>query len=630
MASAYKECRPSGSVHWVILATIFLVAIFLRLISIGSQGLWTDEALTIVLSNWSISDMLLLPTDPTPFLYYGIHKLLLSANSSVAAVRSISVVAGVMSVGVMYLLGRLAFGAAGGLLTAALLAVWSSHVDYSQDARAYSLLFLLTLLTSLGLLYYAHLLHREATESHEAPSGRRLALVIFGLGNVLSFYTHVTSVFWIVLTCFLLLGIVVRERQIHRTELLTIFGVMTIVAMPGIYRLVLQMLVGDSFDWLRQPGLIRFATANAEVFLPIGLWDNSLTKTLGISRICLGVVLAGAVALVGWAFLFDDRRVLRRLQERPAVLWVILAYLTVPVVVWLFGFVARPLFLPRVILFCVPGLILLIVGFCFAFERRVAARAGAAAVLLYGGSTLLFGTMRVKEDWRGAYEYLLATVPPMDVIAVCPNWNYPALRYHAVIPVASAVLAIQRGGRMVQIEDGLGTDRDWDKTYFHYFSERSLLVVLASRIAGRRAPEHNTLVAAKLELMPGQSVWRVDGFCRPSYAAGMDAAFAAIDPNPSLVWTEKRRVPSSRITIRRYRVSAPAALDIRRLAPSEEISCRPVAQTLSRRYMRQFNAPAVMGKRHQGARLQAWGTRPATEVKVNTSTFWSGSLMTVR
>ena len=556
--------------HWAVLATILMVAILLRVVAIDAQGLETDEAMTIVLSNWSILDMLLLPTDPTPFLYYGIHKLLLSAHSSIAAIRSISLVAGVMSVGVMYLLGRLAFGAAGGLLTAALLAVWTPHVDYSQEARAYSVLFLLTLLTTLGLLYYAHLLHWEAAEPDKARSGRRLALVLFGLGNVLSFYTHVTSIFWIVLTCFLLLGIAIRARHIHRAELLTVFGVMAMLATPGIYRLVLQMFVGDAADWLRQPGLIGFASVNAQIFLPIGLWDNSLTNALGITRICRGVVLAGAVALVSSALWFDRGRVLRCLPERPAVLWVILGYLAIPIVVWLFGFVARPLFLPKIILFCVPGLILLIAAICFAFERRVAARVGIAVVLLYGGSTLLFGTMRKKEDWRGAYDYLAASVAPTDVIAVCPIYNYPTLRYHAVAPVASAVLAIttSRGRlRLLQIEDGLGTNRDWDKRYFHYELEGSRFAVLASRVIGRRAAVHDASVAAKLELVPSQSVWRVDGHCAPSDAAGMDARLNGLDPDPKVVWRERIYHGDYTVTIRRYRITVPVALDIQHPVP---------------------------------------------------------------
>jgi hypothetical protein len=213
----------------------------------------------------------------------------------------------------------------------------------------------------------------------------------------------------------------------------------------------------------------------------------------------------------------------------------------------------------RVILFCIPGVILLIAALCSAFERRVAAPAGIAVVLLYGGSTLLFGTMRDQEDWRGAYAYLAASAAPTDVIAVSPTYSYPALRYHAVAPVASAVLAITSGGRLLQIEDGLGTNRDWDKTYFRLKKRE----VLASRVIGRRAATHDTRVAAKLELLPGQSVWRVDG-AYGSYAVSMDASLSRLDPDPKVVWREpiSHRHP---VTIRRYRITVPVGLDIQRL-----------------------------------------------------------------
>ena len=99
---------------------------------------------------------------------------------------SMSVRSGVMSVGLIYMLGRLAFGASGGLLAAALLAVWSAHVDYSQEARAYSLLVFLTLLASLGTLLYARALHRIEVPSL-GKARRRVGLVLFAVGNVAHF-----------------------------------------------------------------------------------------------------------------------------------------------------------------------------------------------------------------------------------------------------------------------------------------------------------------------------------------------------------------------------------------------------------------------------------------------------------
>jgi hypothetical protein len=81
-----------------------------------------------------------------------------------------------------------------------------------------------------------------------------------------------------------------------------------------------------------------------------------------------------------------------------------------------------------------------------AFRERVAATVGTACVLLYGGSTLVVGTMRQKEDWRGAYAYLAEHASAADIIAVCPIYNYPSLRYHATAPVATMVLAVDREG----------------------------------------------------------------------------------------------------------------------------------------------------------------------------------------
>src|SRR4029434_1591033 len=115
MAVSLARNKLSG--HWAMLAAIIVAAILFRIVALDADGLWTDEALTIVLSNWSIPDMFVLPTDPTPPLYYVLHKLLIPANAPLEIVRSISVVAGVMAVGLIYIIGRLAFGAAGGLLS---------------------------------------------------------------------------------------------------------------------------------------------------------------------------------------------------------------------------------------------------------------------------------------------------------------------------------------------------------------------------------------------------------------------------------------------------------------------------------------------------------------------------------
>ena len=489
-ASLAPDVRPQ---HWAMFAAIMVAAILLRIVALDAYGLWTDEALTIVLSDWSIPDTFLLPTDPTPPLYYVIHKLLIPANAPLEVVRSISVAAGVTSVGLIYLLGRLAFGASGGLLAAALLAVWSAHVDYSQEARVQPAIFRDAFDKPWSPLLRACPAWGGRREQVGCPPPaigpifvRRRKRPQFLHSRHRGGVDHPDE----------------RAAARHRRARAAESSVRTLVrrrrhgdlCIAGIYRLIQQMLIGDEFHWLQQAGPVDFAATTASVFLPVGLWDNPLTRELGAIGIAQAAVAPASLALLGAGSWFGRRRLHTLLHERPVVLWLILAYLASPVDIWLFGFVARPLFMDRVILFSVPGMVLLITAVCLSLGERSAMRAAIAAVVLYGASTLLFGTMREKEDWRGAYRFLAAAASPNDVIAVCPFYNYPALRYHASAAVRSAVLAVRASGAVVEAEHGLGANPDWDKIYFR--------AALVPRMPGQPAAKMG--VPTTLRLQPGQ------------------------------------------------------------------------------------------------------------------------------
>ena len=141
--------------------------------------------------------------------------------------------------------------------------------DYSQEARAYSLLFFFTLLTSVGLLHYAEILRaqRVGAVGTRSDSGA-LALAMFGVGNVLSFYTHVVSIYWIGLTSLMLLALVIREDRKRLLETCTLYLAMAVCAIPGVLRLIHQMRMGDSFDWLQHRDLGNFLSLCLRAFLP--------------------------------------------------------------------------------------------------------------------------------------------------------------------------------------------------------------------------------------------------------------------------------------------------------------------------------------------------------------------------
>lgn len=503
--------------HGPALALILLAAAVLRTVAIGRESLWTDEALTLTIAHWPVREMATQPTDPTPFLYYALHKLLIPADAGAAAARNISLVAGLLSVPAIYALGRLALGRRGGLLAAALLGLSGPLIDYSQEARAYSLLVLLTILSATGLLWW-----RRA----DRPRDRRLALLLFVSATALAFYTHLVAIFPIALALSLLLSFASRARPSRVPEALSAAAALGLLAIPGLLRLARQAAIPDGFHWLPQATPAAFLTQTANAFLPTALWPAAAIPMLAL-----------AAALVTLALL-------RRPPDAPA-LAVILALLALPLLVWLFGFVARPIFMPRTVLFAIPGAILALSAALLTL--RPPARDAATLALLAASlaSAIAGGLSRDKEPWTAANAALAARVRPGDLILVCPNYVYPALRHAArtALP-APAILPYAR--RPLLIEDRFGSDPRWAEAVFD-----SLLAPNVRRFTRGERP---SLPLRTLQ-GPVGTAWLVDAGCTPAARAALARAIGASAATP--VWRGRPQPDVQPIEISRLPVEMP-------------------------------------------------------------------------
>jgi mannosyltransferase len=503
-----------------MLALVLAFGAGLRLIGLGSQSLWADEALTPVLAYWPTADMLLRPTDPTPFLYYLLHKLFIPADAGVEAVRSISLIAGILSIGAIYFVGRLAFGRSGGLLAAALLAVWAAHIDYSQEARAYSLLFLLTLGSAAGLLWWFRETGSEDAARFGSVAARHVALALFATATTLSFYTHLVSIFWIPLAVQILVSVTSRTRpKRHIAEVGIALVFMALCAIPGIIRLGREVSTPDAFHWLPQQGPIGFLSTTAELLLPAGLWDNPWIEALGGGAYAKAAIAIGLVAGLGWLLVRALRARPDFSARQPGTVAVILAFLALPLLLWLFGYVARPLFMPRTILFAIPGMVLLIVAAVSAFQSdRARLAASAVAVSAFLLPALLHGTMREKEDWRGANAALAGQVRAGDLIIICPGWKYPAFRHAATRPLPAAAL-IPLEPEPILEEQPFGSDAQWAQTYFAALTEP----LMRSWIGGSAQPHRH----GRMTLERGASIWLVGSECSAEETANINRRYGA-------------------------------------------------------------------------------------------------------
>ena len=125
-----------------VLPLILFLGLILRLVAIN-QSLWLDEATSAVLArDFSFSRILteFSPGDFHPPLYYLFLKVWAGIfGSSEVGLRSFSLVAGLATVYVIYLIGKRLLDRKAGLLAALFLATSGLHLYYSQEARMYAL-----------------------------------------------------------------------------------------------------------------------------------------------------------------------------------------------------------------------------------------------------------------------------------------------------------------------------------------------------------------------------------------------------------------------------------------------------------------------------------------------------------
>src|SRR3989338_8292444 len=121
-----KQCKLC-----LLLIFILLIGTFLRFYNHSNDGLWVDELLTFEYSRGNLKDtMHYLNNDHSyPPLYFLITKIPMQLfGYTEFAVRFSSILFGILSIYVFYLIGSILFGSRTGLLAALLLSTSAFHI----------------------------------------------------------------------------------------------------------------------------------------------------------------------------------------------------------------------------------------------------------------------------------------------------------------------------------------------------------------------------------------------------------------------------------------------------------------------------------------------------------------------
>jgi mannosyltransferase len=289
----------AGRSRW-ILTLVLLVAFGLRLYALSDKEMWYDEAFAVLYAEkdpgsivyGTITPVEGAAADIHPLLYYFFLHAWMGIGQSPFVVRFPSVVLGLVSICLVFRIARELFDARAGLLATILAAISPFHIWYSQEARMYSLLCMLSLL-SVYLFVKA------------SKSGEWRHWIGFGLATGAALYAH--NLAFLIIVALDLAVLLCRRWDVLR-QLIVAQLVSLLLFLPWLLLVPGQFAKVRQAYWIPRPGpteLVRTLIV-FNFNLPGPTW--ALPFTLFFSLLLLALTLyrllrpAGAAAGRGsWA-----------------------------------------------------------------------------------------------------------------------------------------------------------------------------------------------------------------------------------------------------------------------------------------------------------------------------------------
>jgi len=162
-----------------LLLSLTLIGAVLRFYNLGFNSLWLDEASTLNFAVKSLPEIWQATTGGEfnpPLFYWTEHIMLVFGNSEVV-LRFIPALLGVLTIPLIYLVGKEFMDRNTGIIAAAAFAFSPFLIYYSQDARAYSMM--------LFFVTFAMVFYFRALKSNDLTNW-----ALFGVLSALAFWTH--------------------------------------------------------------------------------------------------------------------------------------------------------------------------------------------------------------------------------------------------------------------------------------------------------------------------------------------------------------------------------------------------------------------------------------------------------
>jgi mannosyltransferase len=381
------------------LTAIIIVAAVLRLLYLGKESLWFDESASVAIAklDWAGLWRVVSRSEANMGLYYGLLHVWINLGDSEFVIRCMSAFAGALTVPVVYLLGKRMFGTKVAFISAALLSVNSFHIKYSQEARGYSLVVLLAVVSSL--FFVRAIEHRSRND-----------WAGYVLTSALAVYSHFFGV--LVLAAQWASVAFLQPREVPWRRLLLSILMICILLLPLAF-----------FAFTRDTGQLAWVSKTS-IYDVYDLFNS----------------LAGGRLLAVAYFVFCSIALLPVLRA-----WVhsrasfdtwrygfVLSWLFVPISSSFAISLVKPIFVDRFLIICLPALVLLAAIGVSQIRQQWLLAGSLVVLLVLSARRIPWNKAQLeKEDWRGATTYVVSHASSNDGILFYTSYGRFGFDYYA-------------------------------------------------------------------------------------------------------------------------------------------------------------------------------------------------------
>jgi mannosyltransferase len=386
-----------GPAYWLTLSLLLAVGAAVRFLCLARKPFWFDECFSVEIAriDWRNFLHLLWWREANMSLYYLLLRIWSHFGQSEFFIRSLSALIAAATLPAVHWLARLLYDRRVGLIASTLFAFNAYSVRYAQEARSYALFLLLATLSSAFLIAFLR---------NPVPRNR-LGYILVG---VLAVYAHFYALLLVAAHWVALRWLGYPNDAPAMTNVASYTRMRRIWIAIGVAVLPLLVFVAKTgagpIRWIPRPRLLDVL--------------QSYEHLAGASGWPLPVIYA--LACIAAAAPLRNRLLTRDQDWETWRCQFLLLWLLFPIVLTVSLSFARPVFLARYMIFCLPALLILVAAGLASLRQPSLLGAALAAVLLLSTQGIFFVYDHDFDNERdasgAATNFILDHAQPGDAI----------------------------------------------------------------------------------------------------------------------------------------------------------------------------------------------------------------------